>query len=275
MPHDQSHIENVAARVPGLARSSSEDSANQTRGANDVQGSCVLVVDVNKWLYETCAQWVHREAFGVRICGDISELMTSSNLFSADVIIVAIEVIGVDPYSPLRQLRNRDRQVPLLACLDNLSPLAAVVAYEAGADGCFSKNEDPVLMEARIRSAVRRSLRCRQCASGANATCSLNFKPPIGHKAATLPIEADSLTRFEEHLLNVLMREIGKTVPRKVIIRELWKDSNVATKRLYEHVSTLRGKLVPLGWTVANDRNEGYRLERAPGGPSSSGTVCE
>jgi len=262
---DQLHIDNVAARVSGQALSSTECSVNHARRANDGLGSCVLVVDVKKGLYETCVQWTHRAAFGVQICGDMTELLSPLNVWRADVIIVAIDVTDVDPYSTLRQLRNRDCRVPLLACLDKLSTLAAVVAYEAGADDCFAKSEDTVLTEARIRSAVRRSLRCGQCALGVNAMCSFQNNPPIGQKAATLPIEADSLTRFEEHLLHVLKRDVGKTVPRKVIIRELWKDSNVAPKRLYEHVSTLRSKLVPLGWTVANDRNEGYRLERAPG----------
>jgi two-component system response regulator MprA len=268
---DPLRIENVPARVPGQDPSSTEYSVDEARRANDVQGAHVLVVDVNKRLHEPFSQWMHREGFGVRVCGDMSELLSLSSAWSADVIIVAIDVTGVDPYSPLRHLRKRERRVPLLACLDEQSTLAEVLAYEAGADDCFSKTEDPILVEARIRGALRRSLTCKQCNACANTSCLPQGSAAVGQNDVALGVELAALTRFEEQLLKVLMRNLGNTVPRTLVIKELWKDSTSGSSRLYHHVSTLRNKLIPLGWTVANERNKGYRLDRVLGNPISSG----
>jgi hypothetical protein len=79
-----------------------------------------------------------------------------------------------------------------------------------------------------------------------------------------------SLPRRERQILDELKRYDGRRslefLPFDRLYRAVYgDDSSVLPEIVQSHVSRLRKKLQPLGWTVKSSRFSGYRLERING----------
>jgi DNA-binding response OmpR family regulator len=162
-----------------------------------------------------------------------------------------VALVGLD-HSPqqainsIRALRlSQGSCCPILAYTSGEPGVDVVLAYDAGADDCFSTSAETMVIEAKVRSALARSRRCG------------------GRLQSSMPFEFvdDCLTRFEQRLLRVLGSDCGKVVPIDVIVRKMWGRRFADPKLVYEHISSLRLKLKPAGWTIVNLRKHGYRLE--------------
>ncbi|HEY5955792.1 MAG TPA: winged helix-turn-helix domain-containing protein [Polyangiaceae bacterium] len=149
----------------------------------------------------------------------------------------------------LRRIRTTQKRCcSLLVRLPTASGIEAVLAYDAGADDCFAKDTEMIVIEAKVRSALARTQRCgiqsRRNAGAVDLINGLDF----------------CLTRTEERLLRVLALHPGQVVQVAAIIQTVWRTSRVDPKLLYEHISTLRTKVRSAGWTIANVRGKGYHL---------------
>jgi DNA-binding response OmpR family regulator len=247
----------------------------QPSGTRDLARGRVLIVDRNAGAAERFAALLREASFDVVTCIDVVGPDSTVNIRDFDVAVVAANFTMDGPCATLRHLRMLHGRAILVAVSEHLSGVEAVIAYEAGADDCCSMRADPVVTEAKIRRAIQRSRGCKQCASTAASRCE-SYAAEIGPIIRESPmIDRELLTRFEERVLGVFLRERGPVVPIGRLMTEVWKHQRVNRKRLYEHVSTLRAKLARFGWTVANVRNEGYRLERSPGDSSQRSSVAQ
>ena len=75
-----------------------------------------------------------------------------------------------------------------------------------------------------------------------------------------------SLTRREFALAVYLIRNLGRIIPREVLLKEIWGlNAQVVTRTLDTHISRLRKKLnltEESGWSLKSIYHHGYRLER-------------
>ncbi|HEX4335164.1 MAG TPA: response regulator transcription factor [Polyangiaceae bacterium] len=186
----------------------------------------------------------------VRVYGSGSEVLASAAQGLGAVIVEQAlpDMAGVEL---CRRLRAGECFSPILVLAEADVPVDAVLAYEAGADDYFAKSLDAVVVEAKLQRALQRA--AEQVAHDAETS----------RRTAALPsgVEVRELTRFEERLLLALWATPGNVVSTESIATELWGRQGGEARGLYEHVSTLRAKLRPAGWTVTNVRGKGYRLD--------------
>lgn len=167
------------------------------------------------------------------------------------VVLVNLDYLANDFSRVIRQLRSRqETHCSILAYADCSEGMDAVLAYDAGADDCFSKSTDLMVIEAKIRSALARCSRCHAQLTERHRTAQL------------LDSMDEHLTRFERHLLQILSSTPGQVVSKAVIVQAMWGRRCAESKLIYEHISTLRSKLGAANWTITNVRGRGYRLER-------------
>lgn len=186
---------------------------------------------------------------------DAIERVTSPRL---DAVLFDLDS-AADPFLLLRSFRTTVGARVLLACSRKEAGVDVILAYESGADDYFAKSTELVIVEAKIRRAIKR----RQVhALGLPIAGSANQGSMA--KQTLFGVVEPELTRLEHRLLRLFVIESGQLVLRATILEQLWGRASADPKLLYEHISTLRTKLQARGWTITNVRGKGYRLEPNP-----------
>lgn len=81
--------------------------------------------------------------------------------------------------------------------------------------------------------------------------------------------QAIKMPRRERQILTALIGAKGRYIPREKIEWEMYGDEingGPDGPTIMAHISKLRARLKPIGWTVEGQRFEGYRLNKLESG---------
>lgn len=214
----------------------------------------VLLAGKDSSFLQPLATRLGRLAMRVQTCLSGQEALALASARTFDVAILVSDLADMEAVALCRTLRARGCDAVIFICDDLDLAIDVVVAHEAGADDFLLKSLDPLVIEAKVRRALRRNAQ--------HMSAARERVPAIGVFCLPSGVSARNLTRFEERLLCVLTAAHGEIVSADVLIKELWGHASVEARTLYEHISTLRAKIRAAGWTLVNVRGKGYRLAR-------------
>jgi len=178
---------------------------------------------------------------------------------SYDALILDRMLPGIDGVTLLERLRTFDHSLPVLMLTAMDSVRDRVTGLDAGADDYLVK---PFAMDellARLRALDRRKT---------------PWTPHNVVTAGDLTLDGDqcllkredkaaSLSKTEAKLLAMLMRNVGQTLPRGVLIDRVWGGADVEDGNLDTQIHYLRKhlKTVRTHSEIRTVRGIGYRLE--------------
>ncbi|MFD9339191.1 response regulator [Streptomyces sp. NPDC060028] len=160
-----------------------------------------------------------------------------------DVVVLDLGLPDMDGVEVIKGLRGWTR-VPILVLSARHSSDEKVEALDAGADDYVTKPFGMDELLARLRAAVRRA----EPAAGAGGDEVIveteGFTVDLAAKKAVREGRDVRLTPTEWHLLEVLVRNSGKLVSQKQLLREVWGPSyGTETNYLRVYMAQLRRKL--------------------------------
>lgn len=158
-----------------------------------------------------------------------------------DVVILDLGLPDIDGIDVLAGLRGWST-VPVIVLSARTDSADKVEALDAGADDYVTKPFGMDELLARLRAAVRRG------ASGADTGDAVvvteSFTVDLAAKQVTKDGEPVHLTPTEWGMLEMLVRNRGKLVGRKELLREVWGPSYATeTHYLRVYLAQLRRKL--------------------------------
>jgi DNA-binding response OmpR family regulator len=176
-----------------------------------------------------------------------------------DALVLDLNLPYEDGLSILRRLRARGEATPvlLLTARDAADDVAA--GLNAGADDYLRKPFAFIELEARLRSIARRPL-----AWSGDVLQASDLTFDCSTRQARRGERDLVLTAKEAVFLEVLLRNRGRTVSRRVLEDLLWdRDSDPSSNVLDVYARRIRNKLVSEGepQLIATVRGVGYRLE--------------
>lgn len=198
----------------------------------------ILVVEDERQLCDDIAEDLELEQYTADRCYDGLDAWERLLTESYDLVILDLNLPGMDGLDLLRALRQEQLDVRVLI----LSARSA--------------------LEARVRSLLRRDFTPRSTAVTAGQLVLDTQRREITADGAPLP-----LTRKEFGILEYLMLHPGKTVSQEELLEHIWEtDSNSFSHSVRMHVSSLRKKLrEALGHDpIATKIGQGYCLEVEP-----------
>jgi two-component system response regulator QseB len=162
-------------------------------------------------------------------------------LYSApyDAVILDLTLPGIDGRDILREWRANGKQEPVLILTARDALAERVEGLRLGADDYLCKPFALIEVAARLEALVRR-------ASGQASNILRHGQVTLdpGALVATAAGEPLSLKPKEFALLELLMRNKGRVLPRKLIEEKLYTwDENVSSNAIEVHVHHLRRKL--------------------------------
>jgi len=166
-----------------------------------------------------------------------------------DLVVLELDLPDMDGTDVIAGLRGRSNAV-ILALSGRCEAADVVKALDAGADSFMAKPFDPDVLTARLRALQRRAE-----PAPADEPSVLIGHFSIDLSAKTVIRRADApqrapqrmhLTKTEWAILEILVRNPGRPVAGKDLLRRVWgPDGTPQLGRLRFHLAKLRKKLEP------------------------------
>jgi two-component system response regulator RegX3 len=214
-----------------------------TEGSVVTDTTTVLVVEDEDSFVDALTVGLQREGFTVQVARDGAEALELFDLVEPDLVLLDLMLPRISGVDVCRQLRARST-VPIIMVTAKSSEIDTVVGLEVGADDYVSKPYRMRELVARMRAALRRAPReeARPPSVDALQVGDVSLDPDrhevvVRGQEITLPLK-------EFELLELLLANAGRVLPRETLIDRIWGADYVGdTKTLDVHVKRLRAKV--------------------------------
>jgi DNA-binding response OmpR family regulator len=218
----------------------------------------VLIVEDDPLVRRGLQLALRRYGHEVGVAASGEEGLQSAVVIPPDVVVLDVMLPGLDGFAVCRRLRATSA-VPVIMLTARGDDADIVAGLDAGADDYVVKPVQPVVLDARIRSALRRA---PSLGDGTRTYGELH----IDDNALTVRLRGTelALTAVEMRLLLALSRAPGRVLTRQQLLEEVWDHHYLGDSRLVDNgVQRLRAKIeddprTPL--YVQTVRGFGYRF---------------
>jgi DNA-binding response OmpR family regulator len=205
----------------------------------------ILVAEDDKLTREGLAEVLETEGFEVATAKNGAEAVSMFRSFEPDAICLDIMMPELNGYDACRQIRERDRSVPILFISAKSEEIDRVLGLEIGADDFISKPFGVREVVARIRAVLRRARHAAAVApQDADAFNIGDLRVVPGELRAFRGDQAIDLGPRDVSVLKLLGAHRGKVLDRDMIFDACWGvDYFPNSRTLDQHISQLRKRI--------------------------------
>ncbi|HXM59228.1 MAG TPA: response regulator transcription factor [Terriglobales bacterium] len=207
----------------------------------------LLVVEDELRMLELLRRGLTEEGHSVLCAADGDEAWLKLREQEFDVVILDVMMPGMSGFELALQMRTQKNSTPVLMLTAKDSVPDIVQGLELGADDYMTKPFSFNELLLRLRAVKRRASACQPSAF---QVADL-WLDPTTHQVSRAG-EPISLTRTEYSLLERLMSNAGRVVPREMLIHSVWgRKAEIESNTLDAFMRLLRNKI---------DSSDGERL---------------
>jgi two-component system OmpR family response regulator len=201
----------------------------------------VLLIEDDERLAQLTARYLESHGLVVRVAGDGAEGMREVGQGRSDVVLLDLNLPGIDGVDLCRRMRQRT-DVPIIMVTARVEEADRVVGLEAGADDYVSKPYSSRELLSRVRAIVRRARGRVGPSQTVLRVGSLEIDP--SRLQVTRAGREIVLTAYEFAVLNALAERAGRVMSREQLLDLAKGNAEEAFDRSIDgHVSRLRHKL--------------------------------
>ena len=176
-----------------------------------------------------------------------------------DVFVCDVMLPGVNGFEIVKEMRRRGDNTPTIMLTARTSLSDKVTGLDAGADDYMTKPFQPAELLARLRALTR-----RQGEVIIDELSCGDLKLNLSTYDLSCADKQVRLSYKEFEVLQLLMQNAGRTIPKETLIARIWGiESDAGDNNVEAYISFLRKKLkyVQSSVQIATQRKVGYRLE--------------
>lgn len=218
----------------------------------------LLIVEDEKQICDMVAKSLYAVGYEVDTCYDGMEALEYILAENYDLIVLDLNLPGIDGMDILRELRQSNEETKVLILSARGQIVDKVEGLDAGANDYMEKPFHLQELEARIRSLTRRKFVQKDICLESGGIRFDTIKREVYAKGNKV-----SLTRKENGILEYMLFNIGRPVSQEELIEHVWDASvDSFSGSIRVHMSSLRRKLkAELGYDpIINKVGEGYKL---------------
>jgi two-component system response regulator MprA len=215
----------------------------------------LLIVDDDPGIRRMLERTLAAEGYELRLAADGGAALAALERSLPNLLVLDVAMPGMDGLQVAERVRAKGLSLPILFLTARDAVSDRVAGFDAGGDDYLVKPFAVAEMLVRVRALLRRTREPER----EFAHRDLRFDPSAQH--AVRSGREIALTARESALLELLLREVGRTVTRGHALRTVWGESGALTNVVDRYVAYLRRKLgePPLIETV---RGVGFRIPR-------------
>ena len=220
----------------------------------------IVIIEDNKSLASGIAHRLRDRGYGVDVLHDGLDGDTFLAGEGADLVILDINLPGLDGLEILRRIRQRGDPTPVLMLTARTDTSDRVEGLDTGADDYLVKPFEMDELEARVRALSR-----RRGLPQAPVQSIGDLEFDIGARVLRDGENVVDLRRRELAAFECLLERRGRLVPKSVLIDQMYGvGADVEDKVVEVPISRLRKKLVGHGITIKAARGLGYLMDDSP-----------
>jgi two-component system response regulator RegX3 len=205
----------------------------------------VLVVEDEESFVDALTVSLRREGFQVQVARDGAQALEVFDAVAPDVVLLDVMLPKVSGIDVCRELRRRSK-VPIIMVTAKGAEIDTVVGLEVGADDYVAKPYRMRELVARMRAVLRRSPEAPLAAGDGDVLEIGDVSLDPDRHEVVIRGEQVSLPLREFELLELLLENAGRVLPRHTLIDRVWGHDYVGdTKTLDVHIKRLRTKVEP------------------------------
>lgn len=200
----------------------------------------ILLVEDQQKLAANIREYLELEHYAVTVCHDGKEGFEKAMTQDVDLLILDINLPGMDGYVICSMLREHKKNMPILMLTARDKQKEIVHGLNIGADDYMEKPFDMEELLARIRALIRRKSEDRSPAlTTGDIQMDTNTKE-VRRKGKKVDLSPKEFALFE-----FLLRNAGVAQDRPKILAHVWggRDDLLFSQTVDVHVSYLRRKL--------------------------------
>jgi DNA-binding response OmpR family regulator len=201
----------------------------------------ILLVEDEKKIAETLKMGLEEQQYQVEIAtdGDTGRLLFDNRNY--DLILLDINLPGMNGYELLQHIRGVNQQVPVLMLTALSSTEDKIEGFNSGADDYIVKPFDFAELVVRIRALIKRAQQAAPMGKSLRVNDLLINLDSKEVSRAGKPIQ---LTAKEFQLLEYMIRNKNRVVSRADIALNVWDiDFDTGTNVIDVYVNFLRKKI--------------------------------
>jgi two-component system OmpR family response regulator len=218
----------------------------------------ILLVEDDALLVDAISRSLSQSAHTVDVARSGEEADAALSTTQYDLVVLDVELPGVDGLEVLKRLRARRSVTPVLIVTVRDGLEERIAGLDLGADDYLTKPFHLSELEARVRALIRRA--------HAGASSDLVYgRLRLDMAARRLycddrPID---LTIRELAVLELLLLRGSRVVTKQQIVEHLYGWEDVSTSNTVEvFIYRLRKKIEPCGVDIRTVRGMGYLIEK-------------
>jgi DNA-binding response OmpR family regulator len=198
----------------------------------------ILVVEDEKDLADAIADGLSRKGYSVDTAYDGNEALNQIEINSYDLIVLDLNLPGVNGLDVCRRVRAEGSKVGILILTARAGLDDRVLGLDLGADDYLIKPFHFPELLARVRSVLRREGESREVILRVD---NLVLDPNscnvyIGDRKLLL-------TTKELAILEYLLKNSGRVISQEELLEHIWnEDANLFTQTIKVHINNLRNK---------------------------------
>ena len=199
----------------------------------------LLVIEDEQALADMVAQHLRTAGYEIDVCYDGDSGLEAAMTEPYDLIILDLNLPGMDGMELLKTLRKRDGETGVLILSARSGISDKVEGLDAGANDFLSKPFHMQELDARIRSLTRRKF-IQNSLTLTLGELSFDTKSRVA-AVSGVPLQ---LTRKETGILEYLLLHQGRPVSQEELMEHVWDSSvDAFSNSIRVHISSLRKKL--------------------------------
>lgn len=216
----------------------------------------IYIVEDDRALAAELARLLELHDYQVGICDDFSRADKLALAFDPDCVLLDLKLPGADGLAICRAIRAAS-SVPIIVLTSSVDEFTEVTSLNLGANDFVAKPYRPAVLLARIAAAT-----ARMETAASNVLEYHGVMLDADCYMVRYEGRSSELTRNEQRILALLMRNAGRVVTRSDIMCELWEsDAFIDDNTLTVNMNRLRKVLsdigVPSGY-IQTQRGVGY-----------------
>ncbi len=236
---------------------------NETAVSTSGITSSILIIDEDKMISDLIHYNLENEGYSVISCTSTAEALdldlTTYSLIITEALFRDCNISGLRFTEMLKQ--NPDTAtVPVIICSTLDSEDDIINGFNAGADDYILKPFSLREMVARVKSVIRRhQIQLMRMKPRSHQLTFNGLSIDMETNKVTIDGQPISLSRTEQHILVLFLRNINKYFKRNEIYEKVWIRQEQGSDRIVDvNISRIRKKIGPYAANIINRSGVGY-----------------
>lgn len=201
----------------------------------------VLIVDDDEAVRSVLYKVICSNGLDAKVVSGGEEALELVKRFAFDLILLDINMRGIDGFEVVHTLRRRGVKTPIIIVSGRKEDYDTLYGLDIGADDYVTKPFNPIVLGAKVKAMIRRN---KDKLSGSSSVLTAG---PFHYDTHTLRLykggEEIALSSKENAMMKLFLDNINRIFSKRMLYEMVWGEAVVDENAVMVYINRLRQKI--------------------------------